>query len=148
MRHFCRIGFFVLLSAFCHAQVITIRIVNVKGEQPLPGQNIKVNLIYDEGAERPAKYDAKLKLGTDASGRVQFALPTPAPSHLWVAADLTLERWTCGCADLVSTEDITHTGVVVDGAFWRKRLKAQPGEIVLGARPFTLWERLIYRFRE
>jgi hypothetical protein len=148
MRQSHRLGFLVLLRALGHAQVITVRMVNVKSEQPLPGQSIKVNLIYDKDAEQPVKYDASLKVETDASGKVEFTLPTPPPSHLWVAAEFTLEHWLCGCAGSITTGDITQAGVVVDSAFWRKRLKAQPGEIVLGARPFTLWERLTSRFRE
>jgi hypothetical protein len=148
MRPSYRIGFLVLLGALCHAQVITIRMVNVKSKQPLAGQSIKVNLIYDKDTDRPARYDGSLTVKPDASGKAEFTLPTPRPSHLWVAADFTLDRWLCGCSGLIATEDIAQTGVVVDGALWHERLKAKPGEIILGARPFTLWERLTYRFRE
>jgi hypothetical protein len=116
--------------------------------QPLAGQSTKVNLIYDKDAERPAKYDASPRVEPDASGKVAFTLPTPPPSHLWLQADFNLDRWLCECYGLIATKDIAQTGVVVDGAFWRKKLKAQPGEIILGARPLTLWERLTYRFRE
>jgi hypothetical protein len=138
----------VWLSTACSGQVITIRIVDAKNERPLPKQNVSVSLLYDASEKAPAKYDAQLHLETDVNGAAQFTLPEPAPARVSVGARLTSEHWRCGCAApvLAVTQELMQKGIVKGSEFDSARhpAKAEPGEIVFIARPFTFFERLMY----
>jgi hypothetical protein len=148
-RCFRCLAWFLLVSSsgFCSAQVITVRIVNEKSGRPLPKLSIAVSLLYKSGESAPAKYDAQLHLKTDANGVVQFPLPQPPPSHLWVGAGLPSEYWFCACATaaFASTQEVIEKGLMERLNTKRSKVSgARPGEIVFVARPFNLFERLIY----
>jgi hypothetical protein len=134
-------------SSHCFSQVITVRIINDKNGHALPGQRISVSLFYGKGETAPEKYESKLSLETDANGVAQFALPQPAPAHLWVGAGLPSQYWFCSCNTraLEGTQELIEKGIV--GRLDSKSSKvpdAKPGQIVFVARPYNLLERILY----
>ena len=140
----------VLLSAgpLCVGQTIRIRIINGSNGHPLLKQPVSVSLLYEKAEKAPAKYEALLRLETDTNGVALFTLPDLAPAHLSAGAHLTSEHWQCGCAAplLVDTKDVIQNGVVAGREFSSRAtsVKAEPGEIIFVARPFTFFERLLY----
>jgi hypothetical protein len=148
--YFRRITWLLLLwiSPSCFGQVIKVRIINGKNGNPLPKQQIAVSLLYEEGEQKPAKYDALLRDNTDAKGVAQFDLPAPSPAHLSVGARLASEYWHCGCdiPALVVTKELIQKGIVVGRELGSPAtsVKAEPGEILFVARPLSFFERLFY----
>jgi hypothetical protein len=141
----------LLLGPLCHAQVVTVRVINAANGHPLPKQQVSVNLFYEKGVKTPAKYDANLTLATDVNGEAHFALPEPAPLHLFVQIRLTSEHWHCGCLALAATGDVIQKGIVdplPEGESKKAAasLKAIPGEILFVARPLSFFELLLYPF--
>lgn len=145
----CLVFFFVFWPGIdCFGHTIKIRMVNIANGHPLPKQPISIGLIYDKNEKPPANYSAHFQLETDANGEAEFQLPDPAPAHVAAQAHLTFEHWHCGCAALENTQDLIQkgftaglaTGSTPPGA----SVKAQPGEILFVARPFTFFERLMY----
>ncbi len=136
------------INSFCFRQVIRIRVINGKTGQPLPRQEVSVSLLYGIGEKAPAKYDAVLHLETEVNGAAQFTLPESVPAHLSVGARLTSQYWHCGCAApaLVVTQELIEKGIVEGEKLTTPAIpvKAEPGEILFVARPFTLFERLFY----
>jgi hypothetical protein len=51
---------------------IKIRVVNVENGHPIQKQPISVSMLYEK---TPPKYDATIRLETDANGGAQFGLP-------------------------------------------------------------------------
>lgn len=143
--------FMLSIGLTCFAQTVTIRVVNANDGSPLQHQPVSVSLLYENGQKPPAKYDANLKLQTDAHGEVRFVLPAPAPAHISAQVRVAPSRWRCGCGVLVATEELTRDGVVgplpaADAGKFAAPFKAAPGEILFVARPLSFWERLLYPF--
>jgi hypothetical protein len=135
------------VTPLCFGQTIGIRVVNDKTGRPLPKQRISISLLYEKGEKTPAKYDAVLNIETDEKGESQFNLPEPAPAHLAAAVHLTSEHWRCGCGVLVTTQDLIQKGILGPRSpASGNPVKAEPKEIMLFARPLTLFERLLYPF--
>jgi hypothetical protein len=111
-------------------------------------QPVLVGLHYGQNEKAPAKYDANLRLETDASGEAQFHLPEPAPAQLVAQVQLTSEHWHCFCMALITTKDLIQTGIVQppgrESTASATNAKAEPGVIVFLARPFTFLEKLFY----
>ncbi len=147
----CLVWFLLLwLSPSCFGQVIKIRVTDSKTGRPLQMQPVSVALHYGQGEKAPAKYDANLRLETDANGETQFRLPEPSPAHLVAQVRLTSEHWHCFCMALVTTKDLIQMGIVQppgpESTTSSTNAKAEPGVIVFLARPFTFLERLFYPF--
>jgi len=144
--------FLVSLGSSSLAQTVTIRVANGNDGRPLQGQPVSVSLLYEQGETTPAKYDTNLSLRTDANGEARFVLPKPAPAHVGAQVRLTSEHWHCVCMVLTVTQDVIQKGIVdSDASVSEPRrspalVKAVPGEILFVARPFSLWERLLYPF--
>ncbi len=131
----------------CLAQAITVRVVNADKGRPLKNQRVSVVLMYFKPESAPPKQNPNLRLETNLSGEAHFALPTPAPGHLSALVTLTSEQWRCGCFMLATTETVIRRGVVGPIPAKSKnvaRFKPVPGEILIVARPPTLFERLLY----
>ncbi len=109
----------VCLSALCSSQVMAVRIVNARNGHPLPRLGVSFSLLYESSEKVPAKYEAKVRLETDAKGKAQFDLPVPAPAHVSVRADLPSAHWRCRCAApvLVATQDVIQKGIVEGDEF-------------------------------
>ena len=138
----------LLLSPLCSAQVIRIRVINSSNGQPLAKQSVSINLLYDKGEKAPARYEANLRLETDANGEARFLLPEPVPVHLAAQVRLTSEHWHCGCLALAATQDVIQKGIVQtlgpESSGSATNEKAEPGVILFFARPLTFLERLLY----
>lgn len=136
------------LSTSCLGQEIRIRVIDATSRHPLQKQRVSLSLLYEKSEKTPAKYDALVYLETDLSGEAQFRLPEPPPAHLEAQVRLTSEHWHCGCLVLVATQDLIQKGVVGTELGHRSGRsaaeRAQPGEILFVARPFTFLERLLY----
>jgi len=137
------------LSYPCFGQVIIkIRVTDSKTGSPLQMQPVSVGLHYGQGEKAPAKYDANLRLETDADGEAQFRLPEPAPAHLVAQVRLTSEHWHCFCMALVATQDLIQIGIVQtpggESAASATNAKAEPRLILFLARRFTFLEKLFY----
>jgi len=135
----------------CLAQAVTIRVINGNNGQPLQKQKVFVSLLYDDGGRPPEKYDANLSLETDNAGEAQFSLPASPPAHLAAQVHVDSARWRCGCGVLVATRDLIQKGIVGPVPPTESRnsfapIKAGPGQILLVARPLSIWERLLYPF--
>ena len=140
--------FILSISPSCFGQVIKVRIINGRDGNPLPKQPIAVSPLYEEGEQKPEKYDALLHHDTDAKGTAQFDLPEPSPAHLSVGARLTSKYWHCGC-DIparVVTKELVQKGIVVGRELSSPTtsVNAEPGEILFVARPLTFFQRLFY----
>lgn len=133
----------------CLAQAVTIRLVNVANQLPLPRQQVTVLLFYTR-EDRPANYEEDLSFTTDASGEARFILPEPAPEHLFVEVPLPDSKWWCVCSSLSDTQEVMRTGTVElpRGEDHGTALSAKPGEIVISARKLPFWKRLLYRFKD
>jgi hypothetical protein len=135
----------------CFAQEVTIHVINANDGHPLQNQEVKVNFLYDKGDKLPAKYDATLRDETDADGKAQFAFPEPAPAHTSVRILIDWGRWRCGCRVLANTQDILEKGIVESIPDRRKlasSIKAKSGEIVVVARPLSLFWRVLFLFEK
>lgn len=146
----CLIWFLMVwCSTLCSGQVIRVRVVNAKDGRPLGKQQVTVSLLYDKSERTPAKYDAILRLETDANGGAQFSLPELFPAHLSAQVTLTSEHWRCGCSALVTTQDLIQKGILGpqpdhESTQSATQVKAEPGELLFVARPLTFFERLLY----
>jgi hypothetical protein len=137
----------ICVSSLCQAQTITVRIVNARNGHSLPKQKVTVALYYKGGESTPAKYDPQLHLETDADGVAQFTLPQPPPAHLWIGAGLPSEYWHCDCATaaLANTQDLIEKGIGGRGDSTSSKIpSAKPGQVIFVARPYNLFERLVY----
>jgi hypothetical protein len=137
------------LSPRCFGQVIKLRVTDSKTGRPLQMQPVLVGLHYGQGEKAPAKYDANLRLETDANGEAQFRLPEPASANLVAQVRLTSEHWHCFCMAPIATKDLIQMGIVVqpsgrESTTSATNAKAEPGVILFLARPFTFLERLFY----
>jgi len=147
MRWYFKFFFsFYLVCAvqMCLGQKIIVRVVDSRNGHPLPEQQISISFLYGENGK--ASQGKPLLLQTDAEGQAFFSLPEPLPQHLSAQVHLSSHHWRCGCAVLVSTQDLIQKGAV--GAESQKpasgAAKAGPGEIVFVARPLGFFERLLY----
>ncbi len=135
----------VLLCHFCSAQAVKVRVINGNDGHALPKQAVSVQFIY----EKPPNASLPLEIKTDANGEAQFNIPEPAPEHINVRATMSSEHWHCACWVLADTDQVVHEGIVQAAATKDTKasvapVNAEPGQIVLIARPFTFFERLLY----
>jgi hypothetical protein len=129
-------------------QAIRIRVININNGHGLPHQNVSVTLLYGKDGKTPARYEANLRLETDANAEARFVLPEPVPMHLAAQVRLTSEHWRCGCRALTAAQDVIQKGIVeassLESGGSAPSTKAEPGVILFFARPFTFLERLFY----
>jgi hypothetical protein len=139
----------ILITSVAFSQVIKIRVVDIKNERPLANRSIALTLLYDKGERTPDRYDGLLRAQTDSKGEAQFRLPEPAPTHLSAQVGLgSDEHWRCGCNVLFETQEAVEKGIVGPrpGPWSKKKVtsvKVVPAEIVILARPWTLFERIL-----
>jgi hypothetical protein len=131
-----------LLSGVCFGQQVTVRVVNGSDGQPLPGW--KVSVFFVNGT--PGKQDVKelQPLQTDSDGKAQFALPQPVPDVLNVYAFPQTHNWYPGSVK-------TKTSVVMQlgtqspsGVKTPEKVRGQPGQILILAKPITVWDKIIH----
>ncbi len=133
-----------LLCNFCLAQQVTLRVINSKTGQGLPNQPIAVQFLYGT----PAAATAIVNIETNSDGEAQFRVPEPTPRHLNVRATLTSKYWYCVCWVMTDTDKLLRTGIVEtapgSNAVSVNRAEPKASEVLFFARPFTVFERLMY----
>jgi hypothetical protein len=136
----------LILSNFCFAQPLTVRHLNSKSGHGVAKQSVTVQFWYDNPAAAPSTVNTE----TDSNGEAQVSVPEPTPPHLNVKVTLTSEHWYCTCWLMTVTEKVLQNGIVqtarTNDANSSNGVKAKPGEVLFLARPFTLFERLVYPF--
>src|SRR5437899_4871949 len=144
---------FLLLSVgpSCFAQAVTIRVINEIDGRPLQKQQVGLSLFYEKGETTPASYEPNMSGETDANGKVQFRIPEPIPAHFSVMVHLTSEHWRCSCWVMGVTQDLIQKGSVGSRPSAKSEksgapVKAEPAQILILARPFSFFERLLYPF--
>ena len=134
----------LLLSSLCPAQELTVRVLNAKNRKPLAKETVTVQYLY----KKPPSASAPLRLQTDNHGEARFPLPNSETSELNVMASLTSEHWNCGCWVMAESAKVMQYGVVGPTPTVNTKnvedFKSGPGEVVVLASPFTLWQRLLY----
>src|SRR5580698_9421761 len=69
----------VSLHPLCLAQLVTIRVIDVRNGRPVPDRQVSLSLLYAKDEKIPAKDGATLRGKTDSSGQAEFRLPEPRP---------------------------------------------------------------------
>jgi hypothetical protein len=139
----------VSLHPLCLAQLVTIRVIDVRNGHPVTNRQVSLSLLYAKDEKIPAKDGATLRGKTDSSGQAEFRLPEPRPPQVYAWADVTSsEHWWCVCSVLVETQDLIQKGYVAlqPGPWANKKpssTKAVPAEIIFLARPWNLLERIL-----
>jgi hypothetical protein len=149
--------FLSCLNAFCFGQTVSIRTANLTNESPVSNQHVYVSGISGKAAltevderlkliKKPLTAD--LSLVTDATGRVEFDLPKPAPAYFYVRAALNGPHWDCTCLVRVSTEELVQKGFVVLSPYAArgkpKPIQPKSGEVLFALRPLPLWVRVFW----
>ena len=127
------------------AQDLSVQLIDARDGHPLPNRPLTVTFIR-EGAE---SFDG-FSLKTDASGKAVFRLPSPIPHHVQLNAyDLypcyqltTLDVGVLKTAGIVSRCSKQSQACRCNFSKEADGMKATPGQILLFARPETLWERI------
>jgi hypothetical protein len=93
----------------------------------------------------------ELRLSTDANGETQFDLPSPAPAHFYVRAELSGRVWDCTCLVRVATEEMLQKGLAIsngqDGRSPGKfSIQAKAGEVVFRLKPTPWWVQVFWPF--
>jgi len=136
----------ILLSSVCFAQQLRVRVLNARNQQPLEKQTVTVQYL----SEKPPSASSPLRLETDNRGEARFTLPNPVPTSVNIKVSLTSEHWHCGCWVMADTAQVLRNGVAQPPSSKRAKktetVRAEPGEVVILARPLTFGERLLYPF--
>jgi hypothetical protein len=123
----------------CLAQVVTVRLVDVKSLRPLKGTIVRLRFQDLHPLRIRSDY---LDGVTDKEGRAAFELPEPTPDRVLVEPQI--QNWDM-CSHLAyETPKVLRSGVVGQD-FCRYAdlgFSAKPGEIVLFVRHISFWERL------
>lgn len=127
------------------AQAVRVRLVDKDGH---PLQNKPVYAQFSPPA-KASMVMPRLRSQTDANGEAEFTVPQPTPEHLWVSVGLDFPPGFCdACTFVLDTASVLQKGVVryvprskapVAG------MKAQPGVIMVHARPMTLTEKILWK---
>lgn len=141
---------FLLSLSICSAQEFSVRLIDARNGRPL--SNETVTITFTENQSTLKGFTVK----TDSNGTATFQLPTPLPPNV-----LVRNYGLYPCYKLTSTDTaaLKKSGLVSrcskpDQAcrcdFGKEvgEIKANPGQIVLLARPETLWEKIQARLSE
>lgn len=132
----------LLLSPFCLAQTVKVRVLNGNNGHPLPNQRVSVQFFYDN----PAEVTPPLRLATNSSGEAQFNLPSPAPQHMDVRISLTSDHWKCSCWVMNATDVVLHKGILT--TLPKQKVSppafAEPATITFLPVPMSFIEKLLY----
>jgi hypothetical protein len=139
---------FLWLTPLAFSRTLEIRLFNAKTGKPIPNQQVTVNFLYGKGETPPHDYQPTVRLQTGPRGTAVFNLPEPAPLYFWIMVRLSSPYWHCACQDLMPTQVAVQKGIAVQttgkAAKSAGPAEVRPGEILFTARPFTLFERLLY----
>jgi hypothetical protein len=144
----CVAFLFLASLSICFAQEFSVRMIDARNGQALPNETVTVTFTEHELKGLTGK--------TDASGTVAFQLSTPIPLKVLVR---NYDLYPCYQLTSVNTKTLMQSGIVSrcskqDQACrcnFSKRvseIKANAGQIVLLARPETLWEKIQARLWE
>ncbi len=123
------------------AQMLRVRVVDARNGDAISKQSVWVQF-YESPANRLFR---QIQYETGRDGLVEFPVPAPQPSQIFVS--LPLGSFRCSSVVQVAPADVVAHGATGQydcaPAKAAKDLKAKPGEIILFVRPFTLWQRLL-----
>src|ERR1039457_6021706 len=94
--------FFAALATACVAQEVTVRVVNVTNDQPLPNESVVVQFLS------PQASSSSRRLTTDAKGEAHFNIPDSQIEHIDVRVVLKSGRWDCNCSIVTDTKTVQH----------------------------------------
>ena len=99
-------------------------------------------------SERPARVSSPLHIDTDANGVAQFNVPE-STSEIDVRLALASKHWHCACWVMADTQTVLHKGILQAPPTTAPNApfppaNIEPGQIVIIARPFTAFEKLLY----
>lgn len=128
------------------AQDVSVLLLDVRNGHPIQNKNVRIHFHF-EGSPYLQTFEAS----TAANGTAQFHVPSAKASRLSINIDTLYPCFNVFPNDL---NEILNKGVVSRCSrppqgchckFTRKvlQVKAAPEQIVVFARPFTLWERFL-----
>lgn len=142
----------LLLLGFsiCSAQEFSVRLIDARNGQPLPNKALTITFTENERALKG------FTVRTDVNGNANFHLPTPLPPNVLVR---NYDLYPCYQLTAANTQDLQQSGLVsrysqqeqacrFNFSKEASEIKAKPCQIILLARPETLWEKIQARLWE
>jgi len=132
------------------AQDFSVRLIDVRNGRPLPHETVTIT--FTENQRSLKGFTVK----TDANGTATFQLPVPLPPDVLVR---NYDLYPCYLLTSANTQALKLSGIVsrcsqkdqacrCDFSKEASEIKPSPGQIVLLARPQTLWEKIQARLWE
>ena len=131
----------LLLSSVCFAQQVSIRVVNSSNGQPLPGWKVDVYFVNPTQGKDAVKGSQHFQ--TDSDGMARFTLPQPIPEVLNVYVFPHTEKWYVGSVK-ANTTAVLQKGSQSKGIKMHGKVMADPGQILILAKPITLWDKIVH----
>jgi hypothetical protein len=130
--------FFAVLATMCVPQEVTVRVVDVSNDQPLPNESVVVQFLSPQGSS------SSMRLTTDAKGEAHFNIPDSQTEHIDVRVVLKSGRWDCNCWIVTDTKNVQKGILLFTPMKNREAPVPKPYEIVVSARPKRFLERLLW----
>lgn len=136
------------LNPACLSQTITVRMIDKNNGRPLHWANQTVSFdLADEWSELQRPLATHGVTTTDPHGEARFEIPSSRPKLLSISVRLAsnLWQWHCTCGSLLKTQDAIDKGVVIwntTSVGSQGKVEARPGDILILAKPPSLFERL------
>jgi hypothetical protein len=141
---------FPVSLSICSAQEYSVLLIDARNGHPLPNESVTVT--FTENERSPKGFTVK----TDANGTASFQLPTPLPPNVLVR---NYDLYPCYQLTSANTQALKQFGLVsrcskqdqacrCNFSKEASEIKAKPGQIVLLARPETVWEKIQARLWE
>jgi hypothetical protein len=151
LKRIVSIAILLLLSfSICSAQEFSVRLVDARNGQPLSNETLTITFTENQSALKG------LTVKTDANGNATFHLPTPLPPNVLVR---NYDLYPCYQLTSANTQALKQSGLVsrcskqdqacrCNFSKEASEIEPKPGQIVLLARPETLWEKIQARLSE
>jgi hypothetical protein len=136
--------------SICSGQDFSVRLIDARNGHPLPHETVTIT--FTENQKSLKGFTVKI----DANGTATFQLPAPLPPDVLVR---NYDLYPCYQLTSANTQALQQSGIVsrcskrdqaclCDFSKEASEIKATPGQIVLLARPATLWEKIQARLWE
>jgi hypothetical protein len=146
----CAALLFPASLSICSAQEFSVCLVDARNGHPLPNETVTITFTENESSLKG------LTVKTDANGTATFQLSTPLPPNVLVR---NYDLYPCYQLTSTNTQALKQSGLVsrcskqdqacrCNFSKEASEIKANPGQIVLLARPETVWEKIQARLWE